>query len=49
LREVAAWATEFQQYWDESFERLDELLKKGKLGATWPRRRVHTVSHCHIR
>ena len=28
LREVAVWATEFQQYWDESFERLDELLKK---------------------
>ena len=30
LREVAVWATEFQQYWDESFERLDELLKKAK-------------------
>ena len=30
LREVAVWATEFQQYWDESFERLDELLKKEK-------------------
>jgi DNA-binding transcriptional ArsR family regulator len=30
LQEVAAWATEFQQYWDESFERLDELLKKEK-------------------
>ena len=30
LREVAVWATEFQQYWDESFERLDELLKKDK-------------------
>jgi hypothetical protein len=27
---VALWATEFQQYWDESFERLDELLKKEK-------------------
>ena len=30
LREVAAWATEYQQYWDESFERLDDLLKKEK-------------------
>jgi DNA-binding transcriptional ArsR family regulator len=30
LRDVALWATEFQQYWDESFERLDELLKKEK-------------------
>ena len=30
LREVAIWATEFQQYWDESFERLDELLRKEK-------------------
>ena len=30
LREVAAWATEYQQYWDESFERLDGLLKRKK-------------------
>ena len=30
LRDVALWATEFQQYWDEGFERLDELLKKEK-------------------
>jgi DNA-binding transcriptional ArsR family regulator len=30
LRDVAVWASEFQQYWDESFERLDELLKKEK-------------------
>ena len=30
LREVALWATEFQQYWDESFERLDALLEKEK-------------------
>ena len=30
LREVAIWATEFQQYWDESFERLDALLEKEK-------------------
>ena len=30
LREVAVWATEFQQYWDESFDRLDQLLKKEK-------------------
>ena len=30
LRDVAIWATEFQRYWDESFERLDELLKKEK-------------------
>ncbi|TMI32900.1 winged helix-turn-helix transcriptional regulator [Candidatus Bathyarchaeota archaeon] len=30
LREVAVWATEFQQYWDESFDRLDQLLNKEK-------------------
>jgi len=30
LREVAAWATEYQRYWNESFERLDELLNKEK-------------------
>src|SRR3989442_8941750 len=30
LREIAVWATEYQRYWDESFERLDELLKKEK-------------------
>jgi DNA-binding transcriptional ArsR family regulator len=30
LRDVALWATEFQRYWEESFERLDELLKKEK-------------------
>jgi len=30
LREVAVWAIEFQRYWDESFERLDELLAKEK-------------------
>ena len=30
LREVAIWATEFQQYWDETFERLDALLEKEK-------------------
>ncbi len=30
LREVAMWAAEFQQYWDESFERLDALLEKEK-------------------
>lgn len=30
LREIAIWATEFQRYWDESFERLDALLEKEK-------------------
>jgi DNA-binding transcriptional ArsR family regulator len=30
LRDVAVWATEFQQYWDESFERLDALLQREK-------------------
>jgi DNA-binding transcriptional ArsR family regulator len=30
LRDVAVWASEFQQYWDESFERLDALLEKEK-------------------
>ena len=30
LHDVAVWATEFQQYWDESFERLDALLEKEK-------------------
>jgi DNA-binding transcriptional ArsR family regulator len=31
LREVSMWAAEFQQYWDESFERLDALLEKEKM------------------
>ena len=31
LRDVAIWATEFQQYWDESFGRLDALLEKAKV------------------
>lgn len=26
LREVAAWAGEFRQFWTESFEKLDDLL-----------------------
>ena len=26
LKEVIVWTTEFQRLWDESFERLDELL-----------------------
>ncbi len=30
LHEVALWATAFQQYWDESFERLDALLDREK-------------------
>ena len=30
LREVAVWASEYQQYWDESFERLDSLLEAEK-------------------
>ena len=30
LRDVAVWASEFQQYWDESFERLDSLLEAEK-------------------
>ena len=30
LREIAVWAKEYQQYWDESFQRLEELLKKEK-------------------
>jgi DNA-binding transcriptional ArsR family regulator len=30
LREAAIWATKFQQYWDESFERLDSLLEAEK-------------------
>jgi len=33
LREVAIWATEFQQYWHESFERLDALLEKKSRGS----------------
>jgi DNA-binding transcriptional ArsR family regulator len=26
LQEVAAWALSFRRFWEESFERLDELL-----------------------
>jgi DNA-binding transcriptional ArsR family regulator len=27
LRDATAWLTRYQEYWDESFERLDELLE----------------------
>jgi DNA-binding transcriptional ArsR family regulator len=33
LREVARFAGSFQEYWDESFERLDELLEVEKAKA----------------
>jgi DNA-binding transcriptional ArsR family regulator len=26
IREVAAWADSYRRFWEESFERLDELL-----------------------
>ena len=28
LREVAAWVENYRQYWEESFDRLDEYLKE---------------------
>jgi DNA-binding transcriptional ArsR family regulator len=28
IREVAAWAVGFRQFWEESFEKLDELLSE---------------------
>ena len=28
LREASAWLARYQQFWDESYERLDELLAK---------------------
>jgi DNA-binding transcriptional ArsR family regulator len=28
LREVAAWVESYRQYWEESFDRLDEYLKE---------------------
>jgi DNA-binding transcriptional ArsR family regulator len=28
LREATAWLARYQKFWDESFERLDELLAK---------------------
>jgi DNA-binding transcriptional ArsR family regulator len=28
LREATEWLARYQEYWDESFERLDELLTK---------------------
>ena len=28
LREVAAWAARYRQFWDESFDRLDDYLKE---------------------
>jgi DNA-binding transcriptional ArsR family regulator len=30
LKEVAEWAEEFRRFWDASYERLDEYLKKMK-------------------
>jgi len=27
LREATAWLTEYREYWDESYDRLDALLK----------------------
>jgi DNA-binding transcriptional ArsR family regulator len=34
LREVTEWAEDFRQFWDESYERLDEYLRhlQGKEG-----------------
>jgi len=34
LREAASWITGYRDYWDESFERLDELL--GRLSTVAP-------------
>ncbi len=28
LREVAGWVNEYRQYWEESFDRLDEYLQR---------------------
>lgn len=28
LREVAAWMAEYRQFWDESFDRLDDYLQE---------------------
>jgi DNA-binding transcriptional ArsR family regulator len=28
LREATAWLAEYREYWDESFDRLDQLLAK---------------------
>lgn len=33
LREATAWLARYQEYWDESFERLDELLARLQDGA----------------
>jgi DNA-binding transcriptional ArsR family regulator len=30
LREATKWLISYQEYWDESFQRLDELLKSMK-------------------
>jgi DNA-binding transcriptional ArsR family regulator len=30
LKEVAEWAEEYRRFWDESYERLDEYLKRLK-------------------
>ena len=30
IKEVAEWAEEFRRFWDASYERLDEYLKKMK-------------------
>lgn len=30
LRDATAWLARYQQYWDETYDRLDEVLKKLK-------------------
>jgi DNA-binding transcriptional ArsR family regulator len=37
LREVAAWTAEFRRFWEESFERLDDLLEDLKRQEARPR------------
>lgn len=36
LRDAARWLVSYRQYWEESFERLDELLERLRADATSP-------------
>jgi DNA-binding transcriptional ArsR family regulator len=41
IREVAAWAVGFRQFWGESFEKLDELLEELQADEPQPGDQAH--------
>jgi DNA-binding transcriptional ArsR family regulator len=34
LKEVADWVSEYRGFWEERFDRLDEMLRETEMGAT---------------